>query len=152
MAETEQQTTHEASGTAVPEAAPEWVTGFLHEIDTLEFADTFATLFDEHTEMIFGTARVHGVAAIKALFTMIDAPLNTAHELVQTWIADDAVILRGEATIAKKTEPDAVTRAPFTHIFYLEGAGDGVERDGRTTPRIRTFHITAGPIVTDTLI
>ncbi|MEY9864034.1 hypothetical protein ABH935_009688 [Catenulispora sp. GAS73] len=148
MATTGHEVTQEATHEASRQVAPTWIDGFLHEIDTLEFADAFAALFDEHTEMIFGTARVRGVAAIKDFFVTIDEPLHTTHELVQTWVADDAVILRGEATIAKKTEPDTVIRAPFTHILYLDRA----DRDSRATPRIRTLHITAGPIVTDTLI
>jgi len=133
---------------ALRQDAPGWVEGFLREIDTLEFGEAFAALFDERTEMIFGTARVEGAAAIEAFFTTIDTPLHTTHELVQTWIVDDAVILRGEATVAKRTAPDTVIRAPFTHIFYLDGA----DRDSGVTPRIRMLHITAGPIVTDTLI
>jgi hypothetical protein len=117
----------------------------MREIDTLQFADAFATHFDQHTEMIFGTARVTGVEAIKDFFVRIDAPLVTTHEVVETWTVEDVLIVRGEAAIAKKTEPETVVRAPFTHIFYLD-RGDGAP------PRVRTLHITAGPVDTDALL
>ncbi|WP_194897444.1 nuclear transport factor 2 family protein [Catenulispora pinisilvae] len=121
-----------------------WIDAYMREIDTLEFGEAFATLFDQYTEMIFGTARVRGVEAIKDFFVTIDAPLITTHETVQTWSVEDVVILRGEATVAKKSEPDTVIRAPFTHIFYLDQNGDAT-----ASPRVRTLHITAGPVVTD---
>ncbi|WP_327071386.1 nuclear transport factor 2 family protein [Kitasatospora sp. NBC_01250] len=125
--------------------APAWIHAFMHEIDTLEFATAFATNLDQDTEMIFGTARVHGVDAIKDFFVKIDAPLITTHEVIETWTVGDVLILRGEATVAKKTEPDTVVRAPFTHIFYLDQSDEAL-------PRIRTLHITAGPVETDALL
>jgi hypothetical protein len=120
------------------------IDAYLHEIDTLEFGEAFATLFDQHTEMIFGTARVRGVEAMKDFFVTIDAPLITTHEAVQTWSVDDVLILRGEATVAKKSEPETVVRAPFTHIFYLDERSDPT-----ASARVRTLHITAGPVITD---
>ncbi|MEU6968969.1 nuclear transport factor 2 family protein [Kitasatospora aureofaciens] len=125
--------------------APAWINDFLHEIDTLEFATAFATHLDQDTEMIFGTARVHGVEAIKDFFVKIDAPLVTTHEVIETWTVGDVLILRGEATVAKKTEPDTVVCAPFTHIFHLD-------RSDEAAPRIRSLHITAGPVDTDALL
>ncbi|MEE1782986.1 nuclear transport factor 2 family protein [Streptomyces sp. SP17BM10] len=125
--------------------APVWVNDFLHEIDTLEFATAFATNLDQDTEMIFGTARVQGVEAIKDFFVKIDAPLITTHEVIETWTVGDVLILRGEATVAKRTEPDNVVCAPFTHIFYLD-------RRDEAAPRIRRLHITAGPVHTDALL
>lgn len=121
---------------------PAWIDAYLREIDTLEFGEAFAGLFDENTEMIFGTARLHGAEAIKDFFVTIDTPLTTTHELVQTWDVDDVLILRGEATVAKKAEPDTVIRAPFTHIFYLDQIGEAMAR-------VRILHITAGPVITD---
>ncbi|MFE9425742.1 nuclear transport factor 2 family protein [Kitasatospora sp. NPDC006697] len=125
--------------------APGWVNAFMHEIDTLEFATAFATNLDQNTEMIFGTARVHGVEAIKDFFVQIDAPLTTTHEVIETWTVGDVLILRGEATIAKKTEPDNLVRAPFTHIFYLDQSDEAA-------PRVRCLHITAGPVETSALL
>ncbi|MEW2621400.1 nuclear transport factor 2 family protein [Streptomyces sp. NPDC048106] len=126
--------------------APAWIDGFMHEIDTLEFGDWFATLLDEDSEMIFGTANVHGAEAIKAFFVKIDTPLDTTHTVLEAWTGDDVLILRGVGSVAKKTEPDNVVHAPFTHIFHLT-------RDGEATaPRIKTLHITAGPVNTDVLL
>ncbi|MBS2533804.1 hypothetical protein KGQ20_13600 [Catenulispora sp. NF23] len=119
-----------------------WIDAYMREIDTLEFGEAFTELFDQNTEMIFGTARVRGVEAIKDFFVTIDAPLITTHETVQTWSVEDVVILRGEATVAKKAEPDTVIRAPFTHIFYLD-------QNAEATVRVRTLYITAGPVITD---
>ncbi|MFF7409031.1 hypothetical protein [Streptomyces lydicus] len=41
--------------------------------------------------------------------------------------------------MAKKSEPDRVVHAPFTHIFYLAD---------ENPPRIRELRITAGPLDT----
>ena len=123
-------------------ATPAWIDAYLREIDTLEFGEAFAGHFDQHTEMIFGTARLHGVEAIKDFFVTIDTPLVTTHELVQFWSVDGVLILRGEATVARKSEPDTVIRAPFTHIFSLDP-------DSGAAARVSTLHITAGPIITD---
>lgn len=122
-----------------------WISDFLHEIDTLEFGAAFAAHLDRNTEMIFGTAHVHGAEAIKDFFVKIDAPLITTHEVIETWTVGDVLILRGEATVAKKSEPDAVVHAPFTHIFYLDHSDEQAQR-------IRTLHITAGPVDTDVLL
>ncbi|MEU7045346.1 nuclear transport factor 2 family protein [Streptomyces varsoviensis] len=112
-------------------------------IDTLEFEEGFAPL-TEDTDMFFGTEHVRGVEAIKAFFVRIDEPLNITHEVLEYWTAGDGVrLLRGEATMAKKTAPDTVVRAPFTHIFYF---------DQEAPARIRTLRITAGPLQTDAVM
>ncbi|MFD7102037.1 nuclear transport factor 2 family protein [Streptomyces celluloflavus] len=129
--------------TATSAAPPTWVLQIMHEIDTLAFGEGFARMTDE-TEMYFGTAHVVGVEAIKAFFVKIDGPLDITHEVVEYWTAAQGVhLLRGEATMAKKTAPDAVVRAPFMHIYRLDGAEPA---------RIRTLHITAGPLRTDSVI
>ncbi|KPC91022.1 hypothetical protein [Streptomyces albus] len=112
-------------------------------IDTLDFGAGFAPL-TEDTDMYFGTEHVHGAEAIKAFFVKIDEPLNITHQVLEYWTADDGVrLLRGEATMARKTEPDTVVHAPFTHIFYL---------DQEEPVRVRTLRITAGPLQTDAVM
>ncbi|MFJ3216554.1 nuclear transport factor 2 family protein [Kitasatospora sp. NPDC086801] len=122
---------------------PAWVLKFMDAIDTLEFGEGFAPL-TEDTDMFFGTAHIHGAEAIKAFFVKIDEPLITAHEVLEFWTADDGVrLLRGEATLAKKSEPDRVVRAPFVHIFYLAD---------EAPVRVRELRITAGPLQTDAVM
>lgn len=122
---------------------PEWVLKFMAAIDTLEFDEGFAPL-TEDTDMFFGTAHIHGVEAIKAFFVKIDEPLIIAHEVLEFRAAGDGVrLLRGEATMAKKTEPDRVVRAPFMHIFYLADEEE---------IRVRELRITAGPLQTDAVM
>ncbi|MFZ3598122.1 nuclear transport factor 2 family protein [Streptomyces sp. BH104] len=130
---------HTASATAVPG----WVLRFMEAIDTLEFSAGFAPL-TEDTDLYFGTAHIRGVEAIKDFFVKIDAPLNITHEVLEYWTADGGVrLLRGEATMARKSEPEHVVRAPFMHIFYL---------DQEDPVRVRTLRITAGPLRTDAVM
>ncbi|MEU8877879.1 nuclear transport factor 2 family protein [Streptomyces javensis] len=122
---------------------PGWVLKFMDAIDTLEFGEGFAPL-TEDTDMFFGTAHLHGVDAIKAFFVKIDEPLIITHKALEFWLAGDGVrLLRGEATMAKKSDPDQVVRAPFMHIFYL---------DQEEPVRVRTLRITAGPLETDAVM
>jgi len=131
------------TGTAHTTVAPDWILKFMDAIDTLDFDEGFAPL-TEDTDMFFGTAHIHGVEAIKAFFVKIDAPLIITHEVVECWTTGDGVLLlRGEATMAKKSEPDQVVRAPFMHIFYL---------DREEPARVRTLRITAGPLQTDAVM
>ncbi|MEV5747726.1 hypothetical protein AB0L00_07890 [Actinoallomurus sp. NPDC052308] len=127
---------------ATPAATPDWILRIMREIDTLEFGEGFARM-TEDTEMFFGTAHIRGAEAIKAFFVKIDEPLNITHDVLECWKADGVVFLRGEATMAKKTEPDHMVRAPFMHIYYLD--------DGQPL-RIREIRITAGPLETDTVM
>lgn len=127
---------------ATPATTPDWIHQIMMEIDTLDFGVGFAHMTDE-TDMYFGTEHVHGVEAIKAFFVKIDAPLNIKHEVLEYWDADSTCLLRGEATMAKKTEPEQVIRAPFMHIFSL--AED-------ESVRIRTLRVTAGPLKTDAVM
>ncbi|MFJ2905591.1 nuclear transport factor 2 family protein [Streptomyces sp. NPDC087212] len=134
-------TGHATTAHATP--VPAWVLKFMDAIDTLEFDEGFAPL-TEDTDMFFGTAHVHGVEAIKAFFVKIDEPLIIAHEVLEFWTAGDGVrLLRGEATMARKTDPDHVVRAPFMHIFYLAD---------EEPVRIRELRITAGPLQTDAVM
>ncbi|AYG78145.1 hypothetical protein DWB77_00252 [Streptomyces hundungensis] len=129
--------------TAHATATPAWVLKFMNAIDTLEFDDGFAPL-TETSDMFFGTEHLHGIEAIKAFFVKIDAPLIITHEVLEYWAASDGVhLLRGEATMAKKSAPDRVVHAPFMHIFYL---------DQEEPPRVRTLRITAGPLETDVVM
>ncbi|MFE9404097.1 nuclear transport factor 2 family protein [Streptomyces sp. NPDC006530] len=129
--------------TAHATAMPAWVLKFMDAIDTLEFDEGFAPL-TEASDMFFGTEHLHGVEAIKAFFVKIDAPLNITHKVLEYWAADDGVhLLRGEATMAKKSAPDRVVRAPFMHIFYL---------DREEPVRVRTLRMTAGPLETDVVM
>ncbi|GAA2349842.1 nuclear transport factor 2 family protein [Streptomyces violaceusniger] len=129
--------------TARATPAPEWVLKFMDAIDTLEFGEGFAPL-TEDTDMFFGTAHIHGVEAIKAFFVKIDEPLIITHEVLEFWTAGDGVrLLRGEATMAKKSEPDRMVRAPFVHIFYLAD---------EEPVRVRELRITAGPLQTDAVM
>ncbi|MFF1699031.1 nuclear transport factor 2 family protein [Streptomyces sp. NPDC058257] len=136
------------TNTAQATTAPEWALKFMDAIDTLEFDEGFAPL-TENTDMFFGTEHIHGVEAIKAFFVKIDEPLIINHEILEFWTAGDGVrLLRGEATMAKKTEPDRVVRAPFMHIFYLADE----ELPDEKTVRIRELRITAGPLQTDAVM
>ncbi|MFD9894961.1 nuclear transport factor 2 family protein [Amycolatopsis sp. NPDC059027] len=129
--------------TASPAVAPEWVLQIMNEIDTLTFGEGFAHLTDE-TELHFGTAHIVGVENIKAFFVKIDEPLHITHDVLEFWTATDGVcLLRGEATMAKKSSPDDIVRAPFMHIFYLD--------DGEPL-RVKTLRITAGPLRTDAVL
>jgi hypothetical protein len=135
--------------TTTPAAAPQWLLQIFREIDTLDFGDGFARM-TEDTDMYFGTEHVHGVRAIKAFFVKIDEPLNISHEVVEYWAAEGGVrLLRGEATMAKKSEPDTVLRGvPFMHIYYL----DQDYLDETEAVRIKTLRITAGPLETDAVM
>ncbi|GAA0914561.1 MULTISPECIES: nuclear transport factor 2 family protein [Streptomyces violaceusniger group] len=129
--------------TAHATSVPDWILKFMDAIDTLDFDEGFAPL-TEDTEMYFGTAHIHGAEAIKAFFVKIDEPLNITHEVLEFWAAGDGVrLLRGEATMAKKSAPDQVVRAPFMHIFYL---------DREEPVRVRTLRVTAGPLQTDAVM
>ncbi|MFI1920064.1 hypothetical protein [Nocardia sp. NPDC020380] len=129
--------------TATPAALPQWLLQIMHEIDTLAFGEGFAHMTEE-TEMYFGTAHLVGAEAIKAFFVKIDEPLHITHDVLEFWTAPGGVcLLRGEATMAKKTEPDIVVHAPFMHIFYL---------DDREPVRIKMIRITAGPLQTDAVM
>jgi hypothetical protein len=128
-------------GQATPIAPPVWVEQIMDEIDTLEFGPGFSHLDDAST-MYFGAAVIHGVEAIKAFFVKIDEPLNVEHKVLEAWEADHTVLLRGEATMAKKTSPDEVVQAPFMHIYYLTAG----------TEHISTLRITAGPLQTDAVM
>ncbi|MFF7404766.1 nuclear transport factor 2 family protein [Streptomyces murinus] len=120
---------------------PTWVRQFMHEIDTLDFGEGFARSTDD-TEMFFGTAHVVGADAIKAFFVKIDEPLHIDHTVLECWDAPDGVLfLRGEAVMAKRTDPDTTVRAPFMHLYRLDESG-----------KIRTIHITAGPLHTDAVM
>jgi hypothetical protein len=131
-------TTH----TEAAAAPPGWLLQIMREIDTLEFGDGFAHMTPD-TEMYFGTSHFVGVEAIKAFFVKIDTPLNITHEVIEFWTTGSVCLLRGEATMAKKTQPDSVVRAPFMHIYYL---------DAGLPVRIRTLRITAGPLQTDAVM
>ncbi|MFF5405065.1 nuclear transport factor 2 family protein [Streptomyces misionensis] len=126
---------------AAPAPVPTWVRQLMHEIDTLDFGEAFTRTTDD-TEMFFGTAHVVGAEAIKAFFVKIDEPLHIEHTVLECWEAPDGVLfLRGEATMAKKTAPGTTVRAPFMHLYRLDGGGT-----------IRTIHITAGPLRTDAVM
>jgi hypothetical protein len=125
-----------------PSTTPDWITQIMGEIDTLQFGPGFSHL-TEGTDMFFGTEHVHGVAAIKAFFVKIDEPLNIRHDVLELWTADGVCMLRGEAMMAKKTEPDRVVHAPFMHIYYLSD----------TDPlQVHTLRVTAGPLQTDAML
>ncbi|WP_210590306.1 nuclear transport factor 2 family protein [Streptomyces sp. GESEQ-35] len=129
--------------TAHATSVPDWVLKFMDAIDTLDFDEGFAPL-TEDTDMFFGTAHIHGAEDIKAFFVKIDEPLIIRHEVLEFWAAGDGVrLLRGEATMAKKSEPDQVVRAPFMHIFYL---------DREEPVRVRALRVTAGPLQTDAVM
>lgn len=92
--------------------------------------------------MFFGTAHVVGADAIKAFFVKIDEPLHIDRTVLECWDAPDGVLfLRGEAVMAKRTDPDTTVRAPFMHLYRLDESG-----------KIRTIHITAGPLHTDAVM
>ncbi|MFJ2170838.1 nuclear transport factor 2 family protein [Streptomyces griseofuscus] len=127
--------------TATPTPVPGWVGQLMREIDTLDFGAGFARMTDE-TEVFFGTAHVVGEEAAKAFFVKIDEPLHISHTVLECWQAPDGVLfLRGEAVMAKKTDPDTVVRGPFMHLYRLDDRG-----------RIRSLHVTAGPLRTDAVM
>jgi hypothetical protein len=62
--------------------------------------------------------------------------------VLEHWTAPGGVhLLRGEAVMAKKSDPEHVVRAPFMHIYYLD-----------ETERILTLRVTAGPLRTDAVL
>lgn len=123
-------------------APPEWIQQIMHEIDTLIFKDGFAHMTDQ-TDMFFGTGYIQGVEGIKAFFVKIDEPLEITHEVLECWEAGNVYFLRGQATMAKKTDPERVVQAPFMHIYYL--ADD-------PNVRIETIRICAGPLQVDAVM
>ncbi|MFF3740773.1 hypothetical protein [Streptomyces sp. NPDC002566] len=67
-----------------------------------------------------------------------------ALDALELWTAGDGVrLLRGEAVLAKKSEPERVVRAPFMHVFYL---------DQEEPVCVRTLRVTAGPLQTDAVM
>ncbi|MGA8547115.1 MAG: hypothetical protein WB785_17915 [Mycobacterium sp.] len=128
--------------TATPSSPPQWLRQIIAEIDSLTFGPGFAHM-DADTEMFFGIAHLVGAEAIKAFFIRIDEPLYIRHDVVECWKAEGVYIIRGQATMAKKAAPETVVKAPFMHIYYL---------DGCQPPRIRTIRITAGPLQTDSVL
>jgi hypothetical protein len=128
---------------ATPAAPPQWLLQIMREIDTLKFGEGFSHM-TEDTDMYFGTTHVHGAEAIKAFFVRIDEPLHISHQVLEFWTANEGVCLvRGEATMAKKTEPDTVVSDPFMHIYYL---------DATARARIKTLRVTVGPLQTDAIM
>jgi hypothetical protein len=127
---------------AVPVEVPTWISQIMHEIDTLAFGEGFARM-SAATDMYFGSTHVRGVDAIQAFFVKIDAPLNITHAVLECWQAEQTILLRGQATMAKKSDPDRQVSAPFIHIYYLSGD---------RTAQIDTIRITAGPLQTDSVM
>jgi hypothetical protein len=125
-----------------PTNTPDWILQIMREIDTLQFGPGFSHM-NHDTDMFFGTTHVRGVEAIEAFFVKIDEPLNIEHDVLECWTAKNVCMLRGEATMAKKTDPNRFVRAPFMHIYYLDGAD---------TPSVHTLRVTAGPLQTDAML
>lgn len=131
---------------AVAAGPPEWLLQIMREIDTLDFGPGFAHM-SATTEMYFGTMHFTGVEDIKAFFVKIDEPLHITHDVLECWTSGAVLFLRGEATMAKKTAPSDVVRAPFMHVFYLAAPLGDPE-----PVHIETLRVCAGPLQTDTVM
>ena len=123
-------------------AVPDWILRLYEEIDSLKFGSGF-DCFTPETEMVFGTAQVKGIKAIKEFFIKIDSPLNTKHQVHEFWDSDGVKIVVGDAVLSKKSDPGKVITPPLVNIFYMS------ESD---ITKIRRLLIVAGPMDTDTLV
>lgn len=122
--------------------APEWILKFYDEVDSLQFKDGF-NCFTSETEMIFGTAHVKGVEAMRELVIAVDSPLNIDHRVLEFWDGGDVKIIRGEAVSSRKDTPSQVVTLPFVNFFYLSESDPS---------KVRKLIAVAGPFDTHKLI
>lgn len=109
-------------------SSPPWVLHLFDGVDELDFTDHFDSFLPD-AELQFGTAHVKGVPAMKEFLILVDGPVNMKHHILDFWDSGAIKILRGEATMAKKEEPETVIVAPFVNIFYMaESDNDKVAR------------------------
>ena len=120
---------------------PDWVEALCREIDTLKFASAFDT-FTPDAILAFGVKQITGTSAMQAFFVKIDSPLNIDHRILEVWDGETTTYVRGEADMAKKSEPDKKLTAPFMWLFRRDVANG---RFGR-------WFITAGPLKTESVL
>ncbi|GCE21955.1 nuclear transport factor 2 family protein [Dictyobacter kobayashii] len=115
---------------------PGWIRNFYADLDDLKFGNGF-DIFLPEAQMIFGTARIQGIAAIKDFFRTIDSPLNTKHVVEHFWDEGSTKLIQGKAILAPETDPDNATTIPFFHVFSL--ANGQMEK-------VAHLFIVAGPV------
>jgi hypothetical protein len=120
---------------------PDWVEALCREIDTLKFASAFDT-FTPDAILAFGVKQITGAPAMQAFFVKIDSPLNIDHRFLEVWDGETTTYVRGEAEMAKKTEPDKKVTAPFMWLFRRDAANG----------RFSRWFITAGPLKTESVL
>ena len=121
-------------------ATPQWITAIMSELDSLEFGPGFER-FTETTQLVFGDKQVEGVQAIQDFFRKLDGPLDTVHAVAETWRSERTFIVRGAATMSKKTAPEDTTVAPFVHIFVCND-----------NDQLETMRVVAGPLNVDSAL
>jgi hypothetical protein len=79
---------------------------------------------------------------MQAFFVKIDSPLNIDHRILEVWDDGTTTYVRGEAEMAKKSEPDIKVTASFMWLFRRDAPGGLFSR----------WFITAGPLETDSVL
>jgi hypothetical protein len=120
---------------------PDWVDALCREIDTLKFTSAFNT-FTLDAILAFGVKQITGASAMQTFFVKIDSPLNIDHRILEVWDGETTTYVRGEAEMAKKTEPDKKVTAPFMWLFRRDAADR----------RLSRWFITAGPLKTESVL
>jgi len=120
---------------------PDWVEALCREIDTLKFASAFDT-FTPDAILAFGVKQITGASAMQAFFVKIDSALNIDHRILEVWDGETTTYVRGEAEMAKKTEPDSKVMAPFMWLFRRDAPHGSFSR----------WFITAGPLETESVL
>jgi len=124
------------------EHTPRWIEELCNEIDTLKFRSAFDR-FETDAELHFGAQLFRGAQAMKNLFVKIDSPIIVKHQMLETWSGENMHFLRGQAEMAKRTEPDNKVVAPYMWFFYgqIEGTGS-----------VSKWLVTAGPLKADAVL
>jgi hypothetical protein len=120
---------------------PDWIEALCREIDTLKFSSAFVS-FTPDAVMTFGVKQITGAPAMQSFFVKIDSPLNIDHRILEVWEGETTTYVRGEAEMAKKTEPDTKVTAPFMWLFRRDAPAG----------RFSRWFITAGPLETDSVL
>jgi hypothetical protein len=115
---------------------PRWILDVYNEIDSLEFKNAFEC-FSDGAVLVFGTAEIRGVPAIREFFIYLDTPLITNHRAVDFWDMTNIKIVRGVADLAHRDKPDEVVSAPFVHIFQMSDYNSEL---------VAHFQVVVGPI------
>ena len=99
------------------EQTPGWMTAICKEIDALVFTSAFDK-FTPDAELIFGTESSFGATEMHEFFVKIDSPLISRHEIFEVWSGSGRTYARGQAQLAKKSDPHTKSVNPFQWMFY----------------------------------